>query len=363
MAIGATQQKYILRDGELLVVPPVGLEVQLYLFIVRADQGQLQRLCDRELNIGERRYEPLGDFVVFYAADMVNVVPAGRIGERDFGVWVPVVGGNLEESGFTPERLLSYTPYLWVDSSPALVGGRLVFGFPKHGADLHIPKNTAAAASVKTWVMPFQGGTAEKADLLRITRTDGQWGEKGGAWANANAVTAVLKEFVAEAGHRFLESVLAPETHAAGGLRGVSIPRSGLPMVFLKQTPAADGSWNAAYQAIVEADVDIVAGASGGVLQGNYTVSILECWSHDLVGQLGLSVERVRSGTRTRLVAPARLGARMRFKAVVGKGQAFAPLPAKASGAPSAIETERNQAARQTALRRAKGAPSITIAK
>lgn len=332
MAIGVTRPKYIIRDGEMLVVPPVGLEVQLHLFVVEADKRRLQQLCDREINLcPDRRYQPLGGFVVFYAAEMVNLVPSGRIAERDFGVWVPVLGATPP----APPRLLSYTPYLWVDSSPALVGGRLVFGFPKHGAALTLPIGDTKAATVVTPVMRWQGGSAEAAELLRIRRDGGgRWDACGDAWETVEAAAQSLRMLGIANLVRFARSVSA---------------QAGLPMVFLKQMPAADGSWDAVYQAVLEADVDVVAGATGAVLQGSYEVEILDCWSHDLVGRLGLKTQRrSSSGQSAYQHVFCAFGATLQFKAVVRPGvvvcQRTGGVPPPIDPAQSTVEQERANA-------------------
>lgn len=329
MAIAVTHPKYVIRDGELLVVPPVGLEVTLYLFVVAAARDRLQQLCDREINLcAGRRYDPLGAFVVFYAADMVNVVPSGRIAERDFGVWVPVRGSGREARGLKP-RVLSYTPYLWVDNSPALVGGRLVFGFPKHAAQLTLPVGSRDAASVTTHVMRWQGGDAEALEVLRIRRDGtGTWGAPGDVWANAAAAVNSLR--------------MLRRSGALRQLLDAVTTTAGLPMVFLKQMPAADGSWNAAYQAVLEADVDVIAGATGGALAGSYEVEILECWSHDLVGRLGLKVQSRRQDQQPHRVYQrlfADVSATMTFKAIVRPAELVCE---RTRGAPAARPRTRS---------------------
>src|SRR5512147_1573588 len=101
---------------------------------------------------------------------------------------------DLQEGTFKPRTLLTYTPYLWVSNSPALVGGRTVFGFPKHTACLAMPKPGAPAIfSADPWVTRVCGQRAQKLRLLTIARRDGgAWEEPTHHWADVQQIVDML---------------------------------------------------------------------------------------------------------------------------------------------------------------------------
>ena len=139
--------RYIFRYGDLVAPPPVGIDVRrLYTFALQAHPARLRRLCNRYLNHGIKQYLPLGPLVILYCAEMNNNLDIGSCSELDFGFWVPVVGGHFEGSTFVPEDIHTFTPYLWVDNDVALIGGRSVFGFPKHTARMRLPQKPGDAS-------------------------------------------------------------------------------------------------------------------------------------------------------------------------------------------------------------------------
>jgi uncharacterized protein with NAD-binding domain and iron-sulfur cluster len=286
---GEPGPRYVVRDGELLAPPPVDLTVKLQTFLVPASFVRLKALCDEQLNFaGKTTYRPLGPFVVFYAADMLNIVPAGSIPELDFGVWLPVVA---MENGL-PRRLLTYTPYVWVDNSPALVGGRTIFGFPKHVGVLRMPlrRGGPGAFTIDTWIVVQEGGRAQSLRLLEIAMDGEDTGtEPPSLWTRTVDAVAhhghLVSDLLGEVGERVL-----PAWQNVVDLFERSV---GMPMVFLKQFRAADGTDGACYQAILEAPVVVTGAVKGGPILRTYSVTLLECFSHRIAETLGLrGVER-----------------------------------------------------------------------
>lgn len=286
--------EFIIRDGEMLAPPPVQLEVRwLRMFVVAANPIRLQALCDAELNLSRTiRYQPIGPFVVFYVADMRNIVPSGVVDEIDVGVWIPVFGGHRSGPEFSPERILAYTPYVWVDSSPALLGGRMFFGFPKHIAHVQLPKGEGPASyRVDTWLVERQGGRAEIGPLLRIDEETSPvivspdaptgWLDRVQvAFDRAAALLDVTERVVS-----FLGSV--PD----GGKRRIFRflrDGHGLPGVFLKQVPGLDDRSSAVYQAIVEAPITVRNTLMTPRVVAPHAISLLHCFSHRIADRLGL---------------------------------------------------------------------------
>ena len=274
-APGAAPLQYVRRTCEMMVPPPVSLVSNVYTFFVEADHDRLKELCARQLNLAPGlRYQPAGSFVVFYCARMDHETSAGDIDELDFGVWVPVFA--LDEHG-NAAAAYTYTPFLWVDDSPSLVGGRSIYGFPKHVGKLSMPKvGDPARFELSTSVLLSR--RASRGPLLTISRTDAPtWQPPGKRWdlGAIHDVLGVLKRF-------------NPTTPRLSLLRDLLAPDAGMPMVFLKQFPEINGTWDACYQAITETHVDIIGDRDGGPLDGDYEVQLLRCASHRIVEQLGL---------------------------------------------------------------------------
>jgi hypothetical protein len=179
-----------------------------------------------------------------------------------------------------------------VSNSPALVGGRSVFGFPKHVASLSQPTAAGDPAlfSADTWIVDVHGGAAHDARLLEIQCTDApQWQGRGPHWD----VPAILRVLA----HLFRNGDFPRPSFDL--IRQILAPGSGMPMVFLKQLPAGDGTSNAVYQAVLEADVPVTGNGEGGAIGGSWIVRTRACFSHDIARNLGLAHRRVRRGGAT----------------------------------------------------------------
>jgi uncharacterized protein with NAD-binding domain and iron-sulfur cluster len=294
---------YVVRDGEMIAPPPITLTVDpLYTFVVEAHLSTLQELCDRELNLDPGLdYRPAGSFVVFYCSRLDNAVAGGSVPEIDFGVWVPVLSGPKGA-----ERLHAYSPYVWVDNSLAMLGGRSVFGFAKHVGRLAIPDlGQPALFSADAWHLPTVGGVACEGRLLEIERRNHLWSPPGSIWNDLAALDELLGD-------------LCGGLYQPALLRELLKPEEGLPMVFLKQLPHADESAEACYQAVLEGPIRITGRKEGGALPDGWEVRLRRCASHDIAATLGLAPRPFRHGGATWDVLRVRFAAWMRFQAEVG---------------------------------------------
>jgi uncharacterized protein with NAD-binding domain and iron-sulfur cluster len=314
--------RFVVRDGALLGVPPIALDIDVAMFVLRADPARLQALCDSHLNLGGPvRYRPFAPVAVLYCAS-VNNHPLSETGawvpEADFGIWVPLVAGR-EDGVFRPERVVTYTPYIWVDNDTALTNGRLYFGFNKDLGTMAMPHRAEDPPSftLDTWVIPTLGARQqlEHRRLISVRRTDDRHGgplgelrRAGGTMARALGAIAGLNDSAALARFGGLEV-----------LRGMlDAEARGMKMVFLKQFPDAQDSRRACYQAIVEGAVRIVGGVEAARLPGSWEVTIHTYDSHRLVETLGLS--SVREEGRSHVLAPL-AQATARFPARIDAGQ------------------------------------------
>lgn len=271
---------YLLRDGDLLAVPPVHLEVELSLFVLRADRAALQALADRQLNLGPERYAPLGPFVVFYTAKMLNLVDGlGVCPELDVGFWVPMTRTGTDQ-------VFSFTPYLWVDNDIALVGGREVFGFPKHVATFtwEGPHRAPVARSVTAHVLPFFGPTqvVEPRRLVTMSAVPAGPGAPGVTdWAALPGLLPDLPDLARQVAD--------------------FVRRPGMSMVFLKQQPHASVRNGASVRAIVESVIQLRGLPRLGRIQVRRPtrLRIARFASHDIVHRLGLKTSGALDGVDT----------------------------------------------------------------
>lgn len=286
---------YIETDGNQIAAAPIRIGVNVTMFLLDARYDSLRAICDEQLNLpgSPVTYRPLGPFCVLYCSTVDNYPlqnPLGWVPERDFGIWMPVVAGRGRGPTFIPERIATYTPYIWVDNGVALIGGRTVFGFAKQLGQMSLPKTGERGEfSLDTMVLEKYDPKAmsEQRRLMTIKRRDhGLLGDLKDAWRTG--------ENVVDAFGSKLDRVLAggpelplPTWSFAKEL--ISKMGNGMRMVFLKQFPDAIDGTRACYQSIVEADVPILTAVEGGKLDGDWEAEIHRYDSHRLVEKLGLS--------------------------------------------------------------------------
>jgi uncharacterized protein with NAD-binding domain and iron-sulfur cluster len=284
----AAPRTFIERDGDLVAKPPLDLDMQLYVFLLRADTAALQRLLDQQLNWGPEHYRPLGPFVALYVSSLdIMAPPFAVVPAKDFGFWVPALAGKKVGNTFLPNRLVTYTPYLWADGGWALIGGREVFGFPKQlGSVMSMPAQPGAPGSfqLQTMVLPSAGATATISELFSIERTDSS------IVAAPHDGRFTKPSDVGGAAESWLKGRLDGALSAIdGGLLRLTSMTS-MTMVFVKQFPDPTAGAGACYRAIVEAPMEPVSSrVEGGLLAGTYEVAIRRYASHQIASTLGLS--------------------------------------------------------------------------
>jgi uncharacterized protein with NAD-binding domain and iron-sulfur cluster len=314
---------YIETDGNQIAAAPIKIGVNVTMFMLDARYDKLRAICDQQLNLpgSPVTYRPLGPFCVLYCSTVDNYPlqnPLGWVPERDFGIWMPVVAGRGRGHTFVPERIATYTPYIWVDNGVALVGGRTVFGFAKQLGAMKLPRTGERGEfTLDTMVIDKfdPGAMARDERLVTVKRRDhGLLGDLRDAWRTG--------ENLVDAFGSKLDLVLAggpelpvPTWDFAKQL--ITKLGSGMRMVFLKQFPDAVDGTRACYQSIVEADLPIVTPVAGGRLEGDWEAEIHRYDSHRLVEKLGLSPTRTNGNVAT---VESLVQGWARFDAVVEKG-------------------------------------------
>jgi len=259
-------------------------------FFFAADRAALSELVD-ELNHPDSPtlFEPLLPVVAFVAAQVQRISGgsdrSGYLSERDFGFWIPVKASARpgRETAHTASPIAWYQPCLWVDSCPAVVGGREAFGMNKVLGELRVPGPGQGAFSIDTMAIERFGPNAP-ATMRRVLelRVDH---EPAGLRRLAR-----LAELVSEAG---LSQLL--QTHAGASEEGTQglldqLLRRPVPMLSLKQFPDIERPELACYKAVVEAP----SRGTGNVLMwpwpGQHRLCLYPMDSHPIARLLGLHV-------------------------------------------------------------------------
>ncbi len=285
---------YIQMDGQLLGIPPIELDVELNMFLLPADMGNLRKLVDQQLNLGgETVYRPIGPFVALYASRLNNFPlgnPIGNVPELDYGIWVPLLAGKKVGKLFKPERIVTYTPYIWVDNGVALIGGRTVFGFSKNTGDMTFPADVKQTKrlSLETQVLPTYGPNQQVVTKRLIDVHQKPFSlldEAKGLWEGAEGLIDAVGDTV----EGLLTGHVEVPVPSLGFIKSLLSTMSvGMRMVFLKQFPDITNANKACYQAVTEADVPITGDLKGGFLRGQYAVDIYRYESHQIAKTLGL---------------------------------------------------------------------------
>lgn len=292
-----TRPDYIARGGDLVMAPPLALRgATMYSFLVDADLDALTAMCDAHLNAvtgPARTYRPALPMVAIVCADITRSFSQtppdstkGWMGERDFGIWVPVIADG---------RLGWYLPYVFVDNVAAMVTGREVFGFFKQTATLAMPASPDAPGlfSVDALAIPRfdPASQAEVIRLLTLTSTAdraapaGTWGEARDA---LEAMWTGLKGFHGRAAHGTVSTWELVEDAFRMLVTG------DVPLVFLKQFRDAGAPAKACYQAVIEAPAHLERWHRGWFTHPHDLV-IAAADSHPIVAECGLAGGALRA--------------------------------------------------------------------
>ena len=150
---GKNYPAYITRGGDTAFAPPYNLkETKLYGFILEGTSENLEALCNKYLNIPGQdvcQYRPASNRVVMVfdtIAHINSIEPPDRdkgffLEQGEVMFWVLTEVGKQEGSKFVVDRHAWFIPYIFVDSTPAMVLGREAYGFPKELGKFEIPED------------------------------------------------------------------------------------------------------------------------------------------------------------------------------------------------------------------------------
>ncbi len=282
---------YVINGNLYDALAPVQLlDVVMHNFCVPADGAKLQAWLDRTFSApsgGAVQYAAVSDKIFFSVAQigkLYNVYPnhpaQGYTSEIDVTLWI--LAHRVDDGLFA----LRWIPaYLFVDSGPALVTGREIWGFPKQLGRFDFSAQNPDPSASRTFnaegfvVSPYgpnspaRWATMFEARPVSATPTPG----KGSILGN-------LEDLAKTAVNRLTNGMTA----IAGKLTTTMVG-GGMTMALLKQFPDAVDPNLACYQAIVEADATVTDFKGGGLTSDDYEVRITTFDSHPYFSELGIS--------------------------------------------------------------------------
>lgn len=261
--------QYVSRIGrgeQAMPAPGVMTDAKLAVFVLQGQKAHAQALVDRFLNApcGQPgRYVVDSDAVLisFMDAKMTSGGAAvGWLPDRECAVWIGLTSGG---------KRLFWMPYIFVDTSIAMVTGREIWGFAKEVGRIDL-----GAGSWKAYGTTFDPMAAatqgQESEIVVATETAPP--------GFAGAVFATIGAFAIGAAGTLVEELF-----------GVPEPL----VVNLKQFRDATVPGLACYQSIVESRFHIDTFTAAGVLAGTYEVRLPVHASHSIAADLGLNVVNV----------------------------------------------------------------------
>lgn len=294
---------YVNRGGEQSYPQPtLSQHSRLYGFLLEGSLSHLQGLCDRTFNaltpnfgLPRLHYRPVTHYVMLTFGDnpeLRSQAPAaqnnGFVGEHEVMFWVLTMAGYQLGPLFWIDHLAWFNPYVFVDSSFAMVGGREIYGYPKQWGWIKLPTSPQSAdcfqleASVIPTFTPATG--AQRCSVIRIEPKPGSEIRATAHWRTHHDLRHDLMQAAFGADLKMVLPGLGLPLHLLHSLLTASVSQ-----VFLKQFRSIESANRPCYQAITEASSHLVQFRGGGWLKGDFCADIQSYASHPLADDLGLS--------------------------------------------------------------------------
>jgi hypothetical protein len=306
---------YVERGGEQAYPQPTLSEhSRLYGFLLEGSLSHLQRLCDRTFNTLSTGFEPtrlqyrpatnlvmltFGDNPTLRSQDP-SAADKGYVGEYEVMFWVLTMAGYSIGPLFWVDHLAWFNPYVFVNSSFAMAGGREIYGYPKQWGWIELPRSVSAIdrfvleASVIPTFTPETG--AQRRLVIEIEPKPGCEVRMGTPWRTHHDARQALIEKVFGRDFELVLPGLGLPLHLLQSLVSASVPQ-----VFLKQFRSIESASRPCYQAITEASSQLVQFRGGGWLTGEFRAQIESYASHPIAEDLGFlgSAPEVKLGLWT----------------------------------------------------------------
>lgn len=312
-----TYPQYIVRGGEQVLCQPFQvLDVDSHCFVLQADAPALAAMCDRYLNAplaamgdGRTRYRPVSSFVMLTFMHLTQThaqrPPEAWVEEHEAILWMLTMAGKEELGVFVADRLAWFTPYIFVDSPPAMLAGEIIYGFPKAIADVSLAPQPGDPFTVDTTVVSSYGfdSQASMQRLLTLRPVEVRPGEHPELHTLEEMVRTALARLPKE--HHQL---VLPDPHfLVSAVTDLFAGR--MPMVALKQFRDVVDGTRACYQAVIEFDMTLQNLRSMSLSFDPWELEIGQFESHPIVAEFGFPASKVPTLVSTHMQYDLQLGA------------------------------------------------------
>jgi hypothetical protein len=286
---------YVEHNGELVHPHPALCSgTRALAFLLEADLGALQELCDKWLNRPARgavRYVVPAPYVWLSYADIERITSTdpraramGWVPETDVAFWIPTIAMKRAAGIWIPDGFAWFPPYLFVNDVFALAAGRELYGFNKTLAQITKP---SAFPEVDRFSVEAPGFSQYRPDsqaklhpLLEVRRLPG---DSSPAMHASGSIRDRLGGIFAGA----LGNLKSPELPGSLDVLKLLSPSS-LRVVLLKQFRAIHDIDRACYQAIIETSFRLPAVRRSGLLPGRHEITLHPMDSYPIARDLGL---------------------------------------------------------------------------
>lgn len=312
---------YMTYGGNFMLPHPYEVkDVTGYGVAVTGERKKLQALVDFALNRAKHpslRYWVVSPTVLFTFMQMGSLACAGdpqkgSFTEQELNVTLLLLAVDTS-LGVPSVRLVWYMPYLWLDSGPALIAGRDVYGFPKQIAEVAIPDlGQPAVFSAKSEVLHREDGRPAMSGqtVLGVREMNAGILEKASDTANAGAALGILGTF------------FGIDENILGDLIPIfpEINLGNLKMVFMRQLASIANFNQACFRSVAEVPFSVNFHGAG-LLKGSYEVSIPYHHSVRLAHELGIATDIIAPGKPGEdVLQPAKAAYHMNFDFTLGAG-------------------------------------------
>ncbi len=283
---------YIYRGGGMMDHPPFEQQdTRFYGFFAKGDAGKMQATVDREINAvaGDACYfKVISDHVMLTFADIqrsYSTYPVdyekGYGNEIDVCFWIPVGKVVTENGRQCVHEIFWYCDFIWVNSPIAMVVGRNIYGYPKTMGQFKFPDEDEPNhfnLKVNSFKEFSPQTKAEWNQLLSVDKVSGEDGADS-RWETYVDALKGIWDLVDD-------GLFDPGLHATEQMLSMLLQPE-MPQLFLKQFPDERGQ-KAVYQALVSAPAKVNSFSGGGLLRGDYELTLEQVDSVPLVDDLGL---------------------------------------------------------------------------
>jgi uncharacterized protein with NAD-binding domain and iron-sulfur cluster len=285
-------------------LPPPPSQVKdcsCYTLLFPVDGAVCQKFIDRSFNrvAGYSQFRILPLLPDFHVVSLMIVKSArvspstppfsqeGTMDETDIGFWIPVA--IYQDGALLPDSIAWLPAYLFVDNDYTTASGREIWGFPKFVARVDVPDGApsdgasfAAQASAVIIRKFAPTSKASRQQLLSLQCPDMTVLPVTGTPAD------LFRRLSAAVDSSRQPEILAAEDLPDAPLLGAGELDVPIPVVFLKQFRAADGSNQASYQKILSGSLIMTALRQSALVDGAWQLELDASDSLPFIRDLGL---------------------------------------------------------------------------